>query len=405
MSYPEKIEHSGDSRIPVSYGPLNTFLLLSTIILVLLLPVLSSAFLAAAYSLIFILCVSIVFVNPNLFPLRATTKVCLITCVVGYSLILTISSIANLSTPKPDRYAQLVLISFVFYSFTKYQWTSSNKRLCVIFLYAMLFAIWGSWFLTGMPTSEFAAFYNNSNIPGIAIFGILGLLLILSGDRMHNIVIPLLLTVPLIVFSSSRGAELALLIAAVFSIFKKIRVSQTKKTSAWPILGVFGLIALISTQYPKLYGTDLGWRISDLVRQYTGKNLFSGREDLWLLVIDQANSSKLIGIGPERTTSFLEILGYSAHNLYIQTFAECGYIGLVFLCSLLVILFLELSYRGGYVCVFGQAFLLGVMIHETFEVTLTQNGLPVGLLIWVALGSAFGQADPKASCESLLISA
>ena len=58
----------------------------------------------------------------------------------------------------------------------------------------------------------------------------------------------------------------------------------------------------------------------------------------------------------------------------------------MFVLLLLWLVLERLGKEGGWQACVGASLLVGVLVHECFEVSLTQNNFDVGLLFWVVLG-------------------
>lgn len=132
-----------------------------------------------------------------------------------------------------------------------------------------------------------------------------------------------------------------------------------------------------------------GWRLDEVVRAVTGQSLFSGRQRFWGDVWTAIAARPWLGHGAGAVADDFTSLGWSAHNLYMQTALQVGLLGLAGLWLLLGTIWSQLwAGRRDRIVRLAAAFLLGTLVHQVFEVSLTQNNLATGLTTWliVAVG-------------------
>ena len=70
---------------------------------------------------------------------------------------------------------------------------------------------------------------------------------------------------------------------------------------------------------------------------HTGKSIMSGRNDIWVPLIEMINLKPYIGYGPGAMASELIATDQSPHNLYLNVLMQLGYIGLMAFILLLLI--------------------------------------------------------------------
>jgi O-antigen ligase len=87
------------------------------------------------------------------------------------------------------------------------------------------------------------------------------------------------------------------------------------------------LISVVLTVYVSLAGTDIGRVINAYTFDYTNKNLFTGRNEIWLEIASYLGLS-ISGIGYGANAS--DVIGgeYSSHNSFIQVYLNGGFLGL-----------------------------------------------------------------------------
>ena len=132
--------------------------------------------------------------------------------------------------------------------------------------------------------------------------------------------------------------------------------------------------------------TDWGWRLQELSVRYTSKNLFSGRQLYWDDLTAAVAERPLLGHGAGVEAQSVTGFSWSSHNLYLQTTLQVGAVGLVALFVLIWTLWRQLwRTRSTTAARVAGAFLVGTLVHQMFEVSLTQVNLANGFLIWLVL--------------------
>ena len=130
----------------------------------------------------------------------------------------------------------------------------------------------------------------------------------------------------------------------------------------------------------------LGTQMDSMSQEYFGKGIQTGRHYIWLYVFDEIKTSPLIGHGLS-ATPILFGESRSCHNLFLQTALQSGFIGMILLIGIIYSIYslndsLNCNFAKNHVivCVFS------IMAHECFEVTLTQNYLSIGIIMWFLMG-------------------
>ncbi|GKV64674.1 hypothetical protein NCCP2331_08270 [Sporosarcina sp. NCCP-2331] len=116
----------------------------------------------------------------------------------------------------------------------------------------------------------------------------------------------------------------------------------------------------------------------------------SGREAIWVPLIEIINNHPFIGHGPGVTTEHVMSLDFSSHNLYLQVALQNGYIGLALLLLLFFIIWISFwKVRKDNTIKLVSSFFIAILIHQLFEVSFTQNQLTVGMLQWLIISVGF----------------
>lgn len=243
-----------------------------------------------------------------------------------------------------------------------------------------------------------SGFFLNPNTLGIVIYLILiiHLLTFLSSDKTLDkalILIVILMDVILLFVSTSRAVWIALFIGLiVFFLSGRLVINRViyRLSFIFLLIGIF----IFSYIYPKLYTMEIGWKIDTLVYKFTGKSLFTGRQEIWSKIIDLIEIKPLIGYGVSSSTSDLLTIELSAHNTYFSLLLQTGIIGLFLYCLMLYFIWDMLYPNIGVnktdvrVLKLFPAFFYSLLVYQIFELSFVQGGYSISILEWiiVALG-------------------
>jgi len=197
----------------------------------------------------------------------------------------------------------------------------------------------------------------------------------------------------LIIVGQARSIWLALLVCSFVFLFWN-RISSHKfvfYSFFWLVTIILITIPII---YPLLSTHPDAWLWNQYVRQYTGANFFSGRERFWLLLIELIKQKPFLGYGASAVPGNFMPITLSSHNYYLQIALQTGLTGL---CLILMLFFniWKVFYYGKnniYVRLTGS-FFIASLIYQSFEVSLTQNNVAVGMLMWLIM--AIGVSKSK----------
>lgn len=205
----------------------------------------------------------------------------------------------------------------------------------------------------------------------------------------------------LVVFGQSRSIWVtAIICLGVFWKWKFICKNRIRYYLFFGIIIIGSIGVVILLPLLRQHPNALIW--NQFVREYTGGNLFSGRERIWEQLLVAIMERPIIGYGASITPNALITIDLSSHNLYLQTAIQVGLIGV----CILFVLFLNiwtLMYRGRnniYTRLSGSYF-IGIIIYQSAEVSLTQNNLAIGIIMWLIIGIGIsksiesGRANPK----------
>lgn len=154
--------------------------------------------------------------------------------------------------------------------------------------------------------------------------------------------------------------------------------------------------------YPNMRKWEIFPTLEELSIRYTGKSLMTGRNTIWAQLVDIVSLKPWLGYGSGTLPEHFLPTSLSAHNLYIQVSLQVGIIGLFFLVLFFLIIWkMFWKKRFDRKVVLSAAFLISIIVHQSFEVTLTQNHYSIGLLQWliIAFGLSFALHKTKTEPE------
>lgn len=194
-----------------------------------------------------------------------------------------------------------------------------------------------------------------------------------------------LISIVMIYLTEARAVFILLLAAAVTYLFWN-KISKTKYRFILFFTVIMAAIMSFIFIYPNLIYWSNFYVINDFVRTYTGGNLMSGRNTIWLTLLELISQKPLLGYGTGVLVGDITEFALSAHNLYLQTTIQNGYIGLSFLIILFFVIWLQLfKSKNEHSTRLSAAFFIGILVYQSFEVVLTQNKMDTALMQWLII--------------------
>ena len=315
--------------------------------------------------------------------LRAGAILTVILFFVGVSITRSIQSQTFIES------GQLILIALALSVAPLLRFTALGIRVCAIFCFCLI--------LVGIADFEIGVnfLFENPNSYGIAAFCWGAILLktqVSERDRVPvlRVGVCVLISAALIVLSESRASMAALAIAVMWIVTSSVLRSSVLRLFFMLIVLVLPLIVVILVARGELMDVQ---GVLPLVGE---KSPFSGRDVIWIAIIGEISAHNYIGFGLGSLPGGLlegHYEGLSAHNGFLQLLYQFGAAGLlVFLvaCAAVMRALVRRSDRGVSAAIFA-----GALVHELFEVVLTQNHFGSGLLIWVIVATQMTISPPR----------
>lgn len=140
--------------------------------------------------------------------------------------------------------------------------------------------------------------------------------------------------------------------------------------------------------------------INQLFLEYTGQRFYSGRNKVWFDLIQLGSKNNLFGYGTGVLPKDLFRTDLSSHNLYLQIYIQNGLISLLLLFFIINGIWNKIyKYKENPSSKIFAGLFIGIIVHQTFEVTLLQNNISIGTLQWIlvaiGLNSLIGRKEHK----------
>ena len=232
----------------------------------------------------------------------------------------------------------------------------------------------------------------NPNSIGMLCFTLSALLIASKTDRQilsfSNFLILSFLIISIAVLARASFLALTMLLATYMAWHFITQNRLTYWTTFFLILTVIsGSIFVLTNTSSSIF------IFFDVISQsLLGRNLDTGRDAIWTNLIPLLVERPFFGWGPSVNIAEISNSSQSAHNLYIQIMLQVGLLGLVCLILILAGIWKGLySRKHSHLARCTGSYLLGIMILQAFEVTLTQNLIAFGVPFWVLAGFALSE--------------
>lgn len=253
------------------------------------------------------------------------------------------------------------------------------RKISIIFILFHLFV----WLIQSMPI-PFGSIYPSNNLIGAYIYFIISFVLLYNHSKFNYVY--LIISLILIYVGESRSIFISVLITLLIYIFWE-KISKNLFRMLIVIFTVLISVLSFTFIYPQLHIIWSGfYRLNQWSLNYTGKNIYSGREEIWSKLIDIILQKPLFGYGPGILTEDVISTTVSAHNFYLQIALQNGIIGLFLFLMFFIYLWCLFYYNrcDKYVRL-SASYFIGILFYQLFEVSLTQNQLSIGIMQWLII--------------------
>ena len=128
---------------------------------------------------------------------------------------------------------------------------------------------------------------------------------------------------------------------------------------------------------------ELVFKVNEISQKLFNKNIFSGRQVLWIDAINLIKEKWMFGYGTGVLGGQLIGVDISLHNLYIQLLIQNGVFGLIsFIFLLYSIWMLFYHNKNSFIVRLTASFFVASIVHNNFEIILLQNQVAMALFQW-----------------------
>ncbi|MBV6624171.1 MAG: O-antigen ligase family protein [Rivularia sp. (in: Bacteria)] len=283
---------------------------------------------------------------------------------------------------------QVFLISSFAIGISLKKWDDKhlNNFTIVSSIFILFILVW--WLALSRNINGFRAYLANPNVLAAFLWNFQFFLftkLISSSKKKYIYTILIFISNLMIFFTGARSLLISSIFSTLIYIFWGWWVTNKRKHNF--VFSLFiAVIGFFIYFYAKIIPALNIAYYTQISRDYTGKNLLSGRQVVWSLLIDKISEQPLFGYGSGTNPSDLIGTTLSSHNLYLQILIQIGFLGLI---TFIVLMFkiwniYRIAYQDNIVRL-SASFMIGILIHQSFEVTLIQNNLAVGLLQFMVI--------------------
>lgn len=147
------------------------------------------------------------------------------------------------------------------------------------------------------------------------------------------------------------------------------------------------IVYFITIVYPKINEYSFYPVLNDLSMRFFQKPLLTGRDSIWRNTFKFIKDGPFWGYGSSISPEDLYDTTLSSHNLYLQTSIQVGITGVLLLAIFFFCIWnLSLNENNNKKIRLLSSYIIVIIIHQTFEVTFTQNQFSVALLQWSIVG-------------------
>lgn len=291
--------------------------------------------------------------------------------------------------------AQLVLVVAFTAGFSLFQWGGRN----------LMPLMWSSLLLLGSSAVQwllvdrsfgFSGAFSHRNALAFASYALLYIPLNLIRYVRRNVLlragnaVTISSGIVLLVVTSSRSSWIAALASvAVYATWPFF----TRSRFRYWVLFLLAIAAAVGGTATYILSVDAVWgaQLNELLVEWTGRRLFSGRNLFWGDLLNAIQAKPLIGYGAGALAENFTDYGWSSHNLYLQVTLQVGLVGLVALFMFFATIWhLLWAGRGSRMARLSAAFFIGILLREVFEVSMIQNNLQSGVFAWLIVAAGLG---------------
>lgn len=250
--------------------------------------------------------------------------------------------------------------------------------------------------ISGISNDHVRGFFSNANVFGaytgfLTYFPLLNIINSTTKKSRIFWISIFTIMIGLVYISGTRSVVLSLFVGLLVYTFFGV-ISKTRILYNFFFFLVITIILSFITIYPILNKFSFFNTLDTFITSKLGKPIYTGREEIWAGLLGIIKDKPFFGHGPGATANMYLDLNLSAHNLFLQTALQSGWVGFGLL--FLILFSIWQRFRIGIInkeVRLTAAFLIAIIVHQTFEISLTQNNIVIGILQWLilAIGTSY----------------
>lgn len=307
---------------------------------------------------------------------------------IAFALMMAVFTCSYFNTDHSDTYYFLKVISLFFFilGLIRMKWNATCIKAIGYLSALVTISLLIHWIRLGFPTFAFESIFRNQNYLAVLLFSMFyfNILTIKYSEKLERVIFSVLALVNIILMLMTSARSV--LIGTVVIIISWVILKHFKGIFSYLIyLVVLGNIAFVIV-YVGIKDTIIGNALNQLSRAIFNKNLFSGRSELWEGVIQAIAKNPWFGYGVGINASDVSDTNFTAHNLYLQLLLEVGIVGFIVFFLLMLSIWKILNKQlDNFAAKWSACFLLGILVYESFELTLFQNNYSISMLQWLII--------------------
>ncbi|WMG19358.1 O-antigen ligase family protein [Acinetobacter johnsonii] len=271
----------------------------------------------------------------------------------------------------------------VFVKLVKFFLSSIMILICLIFLSNPYFV-------------DYKGFFINPNSFGLFSASLFISLFILVNNK--NKILIFIIGLFFIGISSSRTALISFFLAMVIIFFSKFIFKHK-------VLYFFIFLFLILFSFLNIYVMvflDLS-SYNEIVMHYTGKNLLSGRNEVWQILIPIIQQKPFFGWGGGINIQDITYYSYSAHNAYIQYIVQVGFFGVSLIILFFAMIWLSLLKGENIYSGYSLGLIFWIFFVQNFEITFLQNNIALSLPVIILFSYFLGKSKRTIKLKTMRV--
>ena len=322
-------------------------------------------------------------------------------CVFTYAVSLAISVDriellnSNFVTPLFKLILSLVVVFFV----SEQDWNSPKLWLSIVALGNLILGFDLALILFFGIQEDTLTIYLHLHSNSVALFGFVGIIygvimFYLNFSKLHNALAITLTVIAFLCVAMTKGRSILISMFVAVGITMLLRYwARYRRLRSSLIVIVASLCLAIPTIYGAIGNSRLFNDVDRLSNAWFGKGIYTGREFVWPIVIDDIYERPWFGYGVESRSRWewqeygSDATKLSAHNSYLSILHEAGIFGVAGFAFFVWFVWATLiKLPGSIPTQLCSGFLWAALLQQSFEVSLINGDYLRAICIWSVVG-------------------